>query len=240
MLKLYQFPGPWDVCSASPFAAKLEGFLRWQNIPYVTVEVLNLRGAPKGKIPFIADENGTLGDSNLIIEYLSRKYNIKPDGHLSLEQQAQARALRYLCEEGLYWSMVYFRWMDVQGWGVIKQAFFKNMAVWKQPAFFYFLRKYVRRMLHMQGTGRHTRDEIAHIACGDLQALSNFLGSKPYFFGDTPSTTDFVVFAIFSNYVSGPFVNPVALHAKKLPNLMAHADRIRRQFFQSPATKQAA
>jgi len=240
MLTLYQFPGPWDVCSAGPFAAKLEGFLRWQNIPYKSITVMRMKGSPKGKIPFIEDENGVLGDSSLIMEYLTRKHNLTPDGHLTREEQGQARALRYLCEEGLYWAMVYFRWVDTQGWAIIKQTFFRDVPMLAQPVFFHLVQKHVRKMLRMQGMGRHSRDEIAHIACGDLQALSDCLGNKPYFFGNMPSTTDFVVFSIFANFTSGPFVNPVTLYARNLSNLMAHADRIRMEYFPQDALKRAA
>ncbi len=35
---------------------------------------------------------------------------------------------------------------------------------------------FVRRQLHAQGTGRHSRDEIFHISIQDVQALQSFIG----------------------------------------------------------------
>ena len=37
------------------------------------------------------------------------------------------------------------------------------------------------------GIGRHSSEEIHKIGCDDIQAISTFLGSKPYLFGDTPT-----------------------------------------------------
>jgi glutathione S-transferase len=240
MLTLYQFPAPWDDCSASPFCAKLEGFMRWQDIPYQSVTVYNLKGSPKGKIPFIEDESGKLGDSNFIIEYLTKKHHLKPDGGLTAEQKAQARAFRYLCEESLYWVMVYFRWMDPQGWSVMEKTFFSKLSAPVKAIVTFVILRRVKTMLHMQGMGRHSRDEIAAIACADLRALSDYLGSKPYFFGDAMTTTDLVVFSVFANLTTGPFENPVFDYAKTLGNLMAHAQRIRASYFTHSPAKQAA
>ena len=37
------------------------------------------------------------------------------------------------------------------------------------------------------GIGRHPGEEVHKIGCGDIQAISTFLGSKPYLMGDNPS-----------------------------------------------------
>jgi len=243
MLAFYQFPGPWDVCSASPFCAKLEAFMRWQDIAYKPVTVTNMKGAPKGKIPFIEDENGKLGDSDFIIEYLIKKHNLNPDETLTPEQKGQGRAIRYLCEESIYRAMVHFRWLDPQGWGIMRERFFSKIPAFIRPVAEWKIQGYVRKQLHMQGMGRHSPDEIAAIACGDLKVLSDILGNKPFIFGDSMTTADLVVFSVFANFTTGPFENPVTQYAKTLGNLMAHADRIRARCFKAESKeygKQAA
>ena len=45
-----------------------------------------------------------------------------------------------------------------------------------------------KKTLNAQGYGRHSANEIEDIAKKDLMALSTFLGEKPYFFGNQPST----------------------------------------------------
>jgi glutathione S-transferase len=231
MIRLYQLPAPWDVCSASPFCAKLEAFLRWQNIPYESIIVRSRKGAPKNKIPYIDMDGRRIGDSGIIIETLIHERNLNPHAGLTAEQLAAARSFRYLCEESLYWAMVHFRFIDEAGWQQIRKAYFAFLPAWLRPIAEWKVRGYVREMLHMQGMGRHTGDEIAGIACGDLTALSEYLGHKPYFFGDTMTLTDIVVFSIVVNFLSGPFDNAVTRHARTLANLAVHTDRVRSRCF---------
>lgn len=231
MLTLYQFPGPWDVCSASPFCAKLEGFLRWQNIPYKSVTVYSTKNSPKGKIPYIEDENGTMGDSTFIIEYLTRKHNLVPDAHLTVEQKAMAVAIRALCEDSLYFAGAWLRWLDDDGWNIVKRDLFGKAPKWLRPVIEWKVQKIVRQQQHAQGTGRHSREEIIGIVNNDIKALADYLGDKKYMFGDEMCTTDLVVFSMISNLTIAPFDNPSARYAKSLENLMAHTQRIRERCF---------
>ena len=54
-IKLYQFPPALELPNASPFCMKLETYLRMAGLPFESVYTLNLRRAPKGKLPFIND-----------------------------------------------------------------------------------------------------------------------------------------------------------------------------------------
>lgn len=53
-----------------------------------------------------------IGDSQVIMDTLCADYGIDMDGSLSMEQAAVSRAMRRMVEEGLYWSIVYNRWVD--------------------------------------------------------------------------------------------------------------------------------
>ena len=236
MIKLYQLPPVNDVFSVSIFCAKLEAFLRWQKIPHEVINTRNMRAAPKGKIPYIEyqdEQNRTikLGDSNFIMEYLIQAYKLDPDAHLTLEQRAQARAIRYLCEESLYWEMSYFRWVDPQGQEIIRRNAFNQIPA---PIRFFVVHKivkYVTRQIFSQGTGRHRPEEIARNACADLKALSDLLGNKAYFFGDQMSTADLFVFSVVGNFVSASFADPVSQFARNQQNLVMHVNRVREVCF---------
>ena len=39
----------------------------------------------------------------------------------------------------------------------------------------------------MHGIGRHNSEEIHKIGCDDIQAISSYLGTKPYLMGDIPT-----------------------------------------------------
>ena len=44
----------------------------------------------------------------------------------------------------------------------------------------------------MHGIGRHSSEEIHEIGCDDIQAISTYLGSKPYLMGDRPTVVSYV------------------------------------------------
>ena len=44
----------------------------------------------------------------------------------------------------------------------------------------------------MHGIGRHSSEEIHKIGCDDIQAISTYLGSKPYLMGDRPTVVSYV------------------------------------------------
>ena len=242
MLKLYQFPRRWDLPNASPFCVKLEAFLRLHNIPHETVFTLDMKAAPKHKLPYIEDDHGKLGDSNLIIEYLCRKYRIDPDAALTAEQRAVSLAFRRLCEENLFWVILYARWRDPKGWKVLRDVVFAKM---KAP---FFVRRSIANKrqkkiidyLHAQGMGRHSAEEIYRIGCQDVQALSDFLSDKPYFFGYTPTLLDVVAFSFLLNVMYVPIESPVKELAHNLPNLVNYMQRMREKLFPDFMEKAAA
>src|SRR3546814_3830305 len=85
---------------------------------------------------------------------------------------------------------------DVCASDLIKTLFFGKMPL---P-----LRLFVPRMAHKgtqaklsgQGIGRHTREEIYALGAQDLNAMSEILGDKPFFFGQTPSMADASAYGI--------------------------------------------
>lgn len=59
MIKLYQFERTWGIPNLSPFCCKIETYLRMAGIEYDIKSVLPF-SAPKGKLPFIEDNNEAL------------------------------------------------------------------------------------------------------------------------------------------------------------------------------------
>src|SRR5579872_6852327 len=112
MITLFQFTPLWDLPNVSPFCMKLEVYLRLAKIPYKVKYVNNPSRGPKGKLPFIKDNDEAMADSGLIIDYLKAKYGDPLDHDLTHAQQGESRALQRLLEEHLYWVMLYARWIE--------------------------------------------------------------------------------------------------------------------------------
>lgn len=58
---------------------------------------------PKGKIPWIEYNGVTMGDSQLIIEYLEKEFKVSLNSHLTPEERALAWAIQKWLEEWTYW-----------------------------------------------------------------------------------------------------------------------------------------
>ena len=74
MINLFQFHPCWNVPSASPFCIKLETYLKMANLKYQNQYLDDPRKAPKGKLPYITDNDITIADSGLIIDYLNENW----------------------------------------------------------------------------------------------------------------------------------------------------------------------
>src|SRR5512134_1031107 len=163
-IRLHKFGEAWGIADPSPFCLKLESFLRETNIAYEVVPFEGRRSfgkAPKGKLPFIEDEDGTVvGDSALIIERLSRQRDIDLDAPLDERQRCISFAFRRMLDEHLYWVGVYSRWLDEAGWLVIRPAFFAGMPRAIRPFAAALARRRMAAALRSQGIGRHSREEI--------------------------------------------------------------------------------
>lgn len=118
---LFQFPRAYNVPSLSPFALRLETFCRAAGIKYKVGEISfhisfmvliylifsfqsvgTTQLSSQGLIPYIQLNGRVVEDSGIIINYLSKVYNIDLDSHLSDVEKAHALAVLRLCEISLF------------------------------------------------------------------------------------------------------------------------------------------
>lgn len=212
---------------------KLETYLRMAQLPHKIAKpnMQDLQKSPKGKLPFIEDDGQLLGDSTFIIEHLKAKYGNPLDAHLSPAERATALAFQRLMEENLYWAVLYTRWIEPEGWPKTRAAFFGSLPAplkWLVPP---LARRSMRRQLHGHGMGRHSPQEIHGIGMRDIAALSEFLGDKPFFMGEEPSSIDATAYAFLANLVWVPLESPMYARAKQLPNLEAYCQRMKARYY---------
>lgn len=231
MITLCQFQPAFGLPNASPFCMKVETYLRMAALPYELAKKVDLRKAPKGKLPYIVDNGKTISDSGFILDYLKETYGDKLDQHLTKEERANALAYRRLLEESLYWAMVHARWIDSTGWEITRQVFFGNLPLPLRATVPNLIRKKVRNQLHQQGIGRHNAEEINKLATDDLTAASVFLAEKPYFLGDQPTSLDATAYGFIANVLYHPVDIAIKRHAQALPNLIHFCERMKQRYF---------
>jgi glutathione S-transferase len=233
MIKVHQFEPAFGLPNASPFCMKLETYLRMAGIPFELAppNMQDIRKAPKGKMPFIEDNGNIIADSTFIIDYLKSNHGVTLDNWLSPEQKAIALGFQRLMEENLYWVMVHTRWLEPTGWPVIKATFFDKIPVpfkWFVPA---LAKRGLIKAMHGHGIGRHSVAEIHEIGKRDITAIANFLGDKPYFMGNQPSTIDATIYAFVANLVYVPIASPLKQQTEKYPQLKAYCERMQARYY---------
>lgn len=232
MITLYSFGTSFGVVDPSPFVLKVDTYMRMANIEFDTIaDAANLKIAPKGKLPFIRDGETTVADSEFIIAYCQEKFQVDLDSHLSEEQKSLAYLIGKSLDENLYWCLVYSRWAKDDTWVHVKKAFFGSMPYPLKFIVPPVARKTVLSALKKQGLGKHSDEEIKIISKRSFQALSDILGEKPYFFGETPSTFDVTAFGFLSQFISVSLNNEINELARQYKNLVTYCNNMSDKYY---------
>jgi len=242
MLTVYKTGPLLGLPDASPFVVKLETWLRMAGIPYRT-GTADMRKAPKGKVPYVADGDRLLGDSHLIIEHLKIKHGDPlNDAGLTPGERAMAQALQSMFEADLYFIIVYSRWWNDEDFEIYKKALaplisgrvIPNFAV--GPALS-LIRRRVASQLETQGIGRHAKGEVYAMGRALVEAVSELLGDKTYFLGESPAAIDATAYAMLMSILVPPFDNPVKDCAMTKPNLVTYCERMHERYWAGGALK---
>lgn len=232
MIKLYNF-GPFgELPDPSPYCVKVDAYMRMAGLEFECVPGMdNLKKAPKGKLPYIEDQGKLVADSSFIIAYLKEQYGDSLDQQLTDEQRAVSHACIKMMDENTYWCLVWGRWVSDEIWPQLKENFFGAVPAIIRNLVAAKIRKGVIKNLHGQGIGRHSEEEIKSIMSRDLQALSDLLGDKSYFFGEQASTLDAVAYGFLSQFILAPLQSSLTQIAKGYPNLVSFCHRIQKAYY---------
>lgn len=226
MIELHQFRRAWGL-NPSPFCLKVETYCQLAGIPYKSVPALPFK-APRGKLPFVIDNGRRIADSGLIIDHLRANAAWDLDSGLDARQQAMGHLLRRTCEESLYFTVVYSRWIDDEGWAVAAPEFFRGLPAVLRAVVPGRTRKKVREQLRQQGYGRHDRDEVFSLGAADLASIATFLGDHVFAVTDRPTSYDATVYALLKSILAPPLESPLKKAALALPVLSDYLARVER------------
>lgn len=226
MINLYQFYRTWGLPSASPFCMKLETYLRMANLSYEPQFINNPQQAPKEKLPYIQIDDVNYPDSELIIDALKKRYDDVLDKDLTKEQQALAVLIDNTFCERMYWVIAYMRWQNDAGWSVLKEGYFGHLPAPVKLFLPSIIRKKMLKALYLQGTGRHSMEEVIQLGCKTMNALAYILGDEPYFLGDKPTSIDATAFAFIANLLMSPIDDGLKQHALQSDTIKAYCSRM--------------
>ncbi|CAK0766780.1 GST N-terminal domain-containing protein [Azospirillaceae bacterium] len=225
MIQLHQFAPIWGL-NLSPFCLKVETYLRLAEIPYQVVPTTPMK-APKGKLPFIIDDNGAcIPDSGHIIAHLKHAYGDPLDDKLSPDQHALGHLIRRTCEESLMHVMAFGRWIDLPGWTVMQRTLAESLPKPLRVVLPAMIRRKIRKALYSQGYGRHDREEIYELGCADLNAIDRILEGRSFLVSESPTSYDAMLYGFVSSLLYPPFDSPLEQRARSSYNLSTFAKRI--------------
>ena len=232
MITLHTFGPAFGQPDSSPFVMKAMALLKLSGQSFTTsVYAGGSKLGPKGKRPYLVDDGVTVADSTLIRFHLEQTYGLDFDAHLTPQQKGVTWAVEKMCEEHLYFALVYFRWMVDENFNKGPATFFNKAPALIRPFARAAMRNKSRNMLHAQGLGRHTEAEMTQLACRDIDALAQVLGDAQWFGVASPCGADASAGAFVMACLCEHFDTPLLTRAKSHKNLVAYAQRVQSHFF---------
>ena len=214
----------------SPFVTKAEILLKMAGLPYRT-DTTGFRKAPKGKLPYIDDDGERIADSTFIRLHIEKKYGYDFDRGLDPAQRGVAWAFEKLAEDHLYWAIVEARWADDENFNKGPRMFFGSVPALVRPVVIAMVRRQLRRTLHGQGFGRHSRAEIVTLATRGIDAIAGYLGNKPFFMGSEPIGADATIFSFVAGLLCPQFETPLRNATAQHDNLRRYVGRMTGRFY---------
>ena len=230
MLTLHVYGPYFGLPDGSPFCIKALALMKMSGLSH-TVEKMSFKRAPKGKAPYLNDNGIIIADSHFIQRHLETKHGADFSGGYGAAELAAGWALSRMVEEHLYFINMHFRWLDDENFKNGPAKFFAEVPALIRPLISTIVRKKIRKTLHLQGLGRHDAEERLSLAIGDIKAVEDALGNKPFLLGKLPCGADASV-ASFLWAASAPiFKSEIGDHLRSRANIMAYIGRIQKQFF---------
>ncbi|XP_061185655.1 failed axon connections homolog isoform X2 [Saccostrea echinata] len=210
--------------SLTPFALKLETYLRMAKVPYQNEFDSVVNRNSKGKLTWIEYNGEEVADSEFCIKFINKTLNIDLDKDFTDEEKAIAYSFQKVAEEYFYWALFLQRWVyDGEG------------EVFKYIKIPWIFRKIGKRgaikQAHAQRIGRHSQEEVQTLIFECLQNFSSFLGKKKFLLGEKPCQADCAVFGILSQCYWHGFGSFTEQEFKKFENLCSYCERMKAEFW---------
>jgi len=229
---LYMFPRKYtrQMLNLSPFAIKLETWLRLKKIPHKVVETSKFSKSTR-QIPYIRYNGEEVADSVFIIDYLIDKFHLDPLEGLTVGDRAVTRAFHRMADESLALTNFWFRYY------ILKDQFFKVFQIYSNKFISWRIMAgigySVNERARFGGMARHTVEEVGVIGQEDVIAFARFLGKKQFMFGDEIHLLDCVAFAHLGTmfFIDVDFPHKSVLEAEEYSNLMPYLERIKERLW---------
>jgi glutathione S-transferase len=224
---LHGIPRSPTIPSASPFILKLETYLRMAKIKYEYDSTDSF--GPKGKTPWISLNGEHVGDSQLIINFLEKKFEKNLNGSYSEDQLAVATLARVALEEHFFWAAALWTFVFDKAHHIYNHITHINPK-WLIGV---FVGRKVKKVGWYHGIGRHSQEEIQALASKDIRSVAKILGNKKFLLGDEPCADDAALFGFFAQTQWGLLMGSPyqKLVNDELKNVQEYCVRMKEKFW---------
>ena len=224
MLTLYSYPTLFGVADNNGYGLKVYAFLRLVGLPFRHEHVFDASKAPRSQLPYIDDDGQIVGDSGVILEYLTRKYRLTLDAGLTDAQRNTDLLITRLLDD-LYWVMSYSRWKDERYWPAFRDALRREHPQLSESALL-DAKAYNANRYHWQGIGRYAPDEAMARGVADLKVLADLLSESAFVHGAEPTSIDAGIYGFIANILYYDIDTPLKQCVEAHPQLVRHCRAI--------------
>ena len=224
MLTLYSYPTLFGVADNNGYGLKVFAFVKLARLPFVHEHIFVASAAPRGQLPYIVDGDDTVGDSETIIAYVTKKYGVQLDAWLSPAQRT-TNLLSTRMLDDLYWVMSYSRWKDERYWQAFRDALLRehpNLTIEGLAK----AKEFNAQRYYYQGIGRFDPDAAMARGLADLAAISALIPERGFVHGEKPGGIDAAIYGFIANIwfydIDTPLKRFVAAH----DNIVRHCNAI--------------
>jgi glutathione S-transferase len=224
MLTLYSYPPLFGVADNNGYGLKVFAFLKLAGVPFQHEHIFDASKAPRGQLPYIVDGSDTIGDSETILDFVTKKYRLTIDAALSDAQRTQNLLVTRTLDD-LYWVMSYSRWKDERYWRQFFDAFKREHPQLTDEGLMK-AKEYNAHRYHYQGIGRYDPDAAMARGLADLKAIANLIPNGAYVHGDKPTAIDAGIYGFIANIYFYEIDTPLKKFVVAHDNLVQHCRAI--------------
>jgi len=224
MITLYSYPELFGVADNNGYGLKVFAFFKLTGVSFKHEHILDASAAPRGQLPYIVDDGGTIGDSDTIIAHVTRKFRLKIDDGLTAAQRDTGHLITRMLDD-LYWVMSYSRWKDERFWPAFRDALRREHPILTEEAL-YKAREFNSQRYYYQGIGRSAPSAAYARGLADLQVLANLIPADGYLHGPKPTSIDAAIYGFIANIYFYEIDTPLKQFVASHPNLVRHCTAI--------------
>ena len=234
--RLLAFGPAWGAPSMDAACTKVTAWMRFcglrEGIDF-SIEACSPHIGLSGERPVLEMPDRRLAEPHEIFASLA-EIGHDPDASLTAGQKAESLAFTALIEERLHVALLFSWWEEEANYdAVVRPALAASLPI----PLCYYLPWSLRRRVHSQLARRRCLSADVAYAMGEaaLAALSERLGARDYFHGNTPSGVDASAFAYLTAVLRPPMPDDRLRRAMQThANLVEYCDRVASAHFARP------